>query len=41
MTGTTPLREAALATITDRLTTALPDVVVERARRAPVTPRST
>ncbi len=36
MTGTTPLREAALAAIADRLTTTLPDVVVERARRAPV-----
>ena len=36
MTGTLPLREAALAAIADRLTTALPEVVVERARRAPV-----
>ena len=36
MTGTLPLREAALAAIADRLATALPDVVVERARRAPV-----
>ncbi len=36
MTGTIPLREAALAAIADRLTTSLPDVVVERARRAPV-----
>jgi hypothetical protein len=32
----TPLREAALAAIADRLTTALPDAAVERARRAPV-----
>lgn len=31
-----PLREVALAAIADRLTTSLPDVVVERARRAPV-----
>jgi hypothetical protein len=36
MTGTTPLREAALAAVADRLVTALPDVAVERARRAPV-----
>jgi hypothetical protein len=36
MSGTVPLREAALAAIADRLTTQLTDVVVERARRAPV-----
>ena len=36
MSGTLPLREAALAAIATRLATALPDVVVERARRAPV-----
>jgi len=36
MTGTIPLREAALAAIADRLAIALPDVVMERARRAPV-----
>ena len=36
MTGTIPLREAALAAVADRLTNALPDVAVERARRAPV-----
>ena len=36
MSGTVPLREATLAAITDRLTTQLADVVVERARRAPV-----
>jgi hypothetical protein len=35
MTGT-PLREAALVAIADRLVTQLPDVAVERARRAPV-----
>ena len=33
---TTPLREAALAAIAARLVGTLPDVVVERARRAPV-----
>jgi hypothetical protein len=32
----TPLREAALAAIAERLAAALPDVVAERARRAPV-----
>ncbi|NBW16044.1 MAG: hypothetical protein EBR82_49475 [Caulobacteraceae bacterium] len=32
----TPLREAALAAIATRLQAQLPDVVVERARRAPV-----
>lgn len=32
----TALREAALAAVAARLTTALPDAVVERARRAPV-----
>jgi hypothetical protein len=31
-----PLREAALAAVAARLTAALPDAVVERARRAPV-----
>jgi hypothetical protein len=36
MSGTVPLREAALAAIADRLATQLPDVAVERARRAPV-----
>ncbi len=36
MSGTIPLREAALAAIADRLATQLPDVAVERARRAPV-----
>jgi hypothetical protein len=36
MTGTLPLREAALAAVAGRLTTQLPDVAVERARRAPV-----
>ncbi|WP_203072250.1 hypothetical protein [Falsiroseomonas ponticola] len=36
MSGTVPLREAALATIADRLTAQLSDVAVERARRAPV-----
>lgn len=36
MSGTVPLREAALAAIADRLTAQLPDVTVERARRAPV-----
>ena len=32
----TPIREAALAAVADRLTTELPSVVLERARRAPV-----
>ena len=32
----TPLREAALAAVTARLATAVPDAVIERARRAPV-----
>ena len=36
MSGTVPLREAALAAIADRLAEQLPDVAVERARRAPV-----
>ena len=36
MTGTIPLREAALVAIADQLTAALSDVVVERARRAAV-----
>jgi hypothetical protein len=36
VSGTVPLREAALAAIADRLAAELPDVAVERARRAPV-----
>ena len=36
MSGTVPLREAALAAIAARLATQLPDVTVERSRRAPV-----
>jgi hypothetical protein len=36
MSGTVPLREAALAAIAERLATQLADVAVERARRAPV-----
>ena len=36
MSGTVPLRKAALAAIADRLATQLPDAAVERARRAPV-----
>jgi hypothetical protein len=36
VSGTLPLREAALAAIAARLATTLPDVVVERARRAAV-----
>ena len=36
MSGTIPLREAALAAIADRLAAQLADVAVERARRAPV-----
>ena len=36
MSGTIPLREAALAAIADQLATQLPDIAVERARRAPV-----
>ena len=36
MSGTLPLREAALAAIAARLTSTLPDVALERARRAPV-----
>lgn len=32
----TPIREAALAAIAERLTTELPGIVLERARRAPV-----
>ncbi len=32
----TPIREAALAAVADRLTAELPGVVLERARRAPV-----
>ena len=36
MSGSVPLREAALAAIAERLAAELPDVAVERARRAPV-----
>jgi hypothetical protein len=36
VSGTVPLREAALAAISERLATQLPDIAVERARRAPV-----
>jgi hypothetical protein len=36
MSGTVPLREAALAAIADRLAMQLPDIAVERARRAAV-----
>ena len=36
MSGAIPLREAALASIADRLATQLPNVAVERARRNPV-----
>ena len=36
MTGSVPLREAGLAAIAQRLTSIMPGVVVERARRAPV-----
>ena len=36
MTGSLPLREAGLAAIAQRLTSTMPGVVVERARRAPV-----
>lgn len=36
MSGTVPLREAALAAIAARLAFSLPDAAVERARRAPV-----
>jgi hypothetical protein len=36
MSGTIPLREAALAAVTARLAAQLPSAVVERARRAPV-----
>ncbi|MGG5819640.1 hypothetical protein [Falsiroseomonas sp. HW251] len=36
MSGSVPLREAALAAVADRLAAELSDAVVERARRAPV-----
>lgn len=36
MSGTLPLREAALAAVAERLAAQLPDAAVERARRAPV-----
>ena len=36
MSGTVPLREAALAAIAARLSVQLPEVTVERSRRAPV-----
>jgi hypothetical protein len=36
MSGSVPLREAALAAIAERLATQMPGVAVERARRAPV-----
>ena len=36
MSGTLPLREAALAAIAERIITGLPDVALDRARRAPV-----
>jgi hypothetical protein len=36
VSGTVPLREAALAAIAARLTATLSDIAVERARRAPV-----
>jgi hypothetical protein len=36
MTGSVPLREAGLAAIAQRLTSIMPGVVLERARRAPV-----
>jgi hypothetical protein len=36
MSGTIPLREAALAAVAERFAAQLPDVAVERARRAPV-----
>ena len=36
MSGTVPLREAALAAVAARLSTQLSDVAVERSRRAPV-----
>jgi len=36
MSGTLPLREAALAAVAERIITGLPDVALDRARRAPV-----
>ena len=36
MSGTLPLREAALAAIAERIITGLPDVALDRARRTPV-----
>ena len=36
MSGSLPLREAALAAIAERIITGLPDVALDRARRAPV-----
>lgn len=36
MSGSLPLREAALAAIVERIITGLPDVALDRARRAPV-----
>jgi hypothetical protein len=36
MSGTLPLREVALAAIAERIITGLPDVALDRARRAPV-----
>ena len=36
MTGSLPLREAGLAAIAQRLTSTMPSIIVERARRAPV-----
>jgi hypothetical protein len=36
MSGSTPLREVALAAVATRLTEELPEVIVERARRSPV-----
>lgn len=36
MSGTLPLREAAMAAVTTRLAAQLPTAVVERSRRAPV-----
>ncbi|MFM7607658.1 MAG: hypothetical protein ACKO9A_02095, partial [Alphaproteobacteria bacterium] len=36
MSGTLPLREATLASIAERIISGLPDVALDRARRAPV-----
>jgi hypothetical protein len=36
MSGSLPLREAVLAAIAERIITGLPDVALDRARRAPV-----